>query len=332
MIYPVVCKYQLKGLIRFSFLFYNHKLDWTIKISPILDHSLANPSQLTCFKLVFKLVLQVNKSGWKFILKPLTQSAWIALFVTCLILLSFDFVAIKMGSQHKISHNLIILFGGVSLTIVISFYSGAQTMFLASDMEAPFSTILDGLKYHPDWTFVLPYGDENIFINLFAHLFNDSDMGEKFKRAEEFRREPVQIDEAFDLLNKGKYYMLTSPNRVTSMIDDNSLSSLSVFCDDSKMSHSYIVPKNSPFKQAINRGLTRMRNIGVLQMLIRKLRSKEEQTKFASAKQSNRGIDFQQVSLMFYIGGAVVILVVMLVVCEKSLYTYAYKQPNKIST
>ncbi len=253
-------------------------------------------------------------------LKPMSKEAWAAIIVMFLLIMIFVLASRELGGRLNASHKLTLVMGGVCCTILLSFYGGAQTMFLASETQPPFDTILEGLKYHQDWEFILPYGDENIFINLFAHLFNDPGMEWAFQQAEKFRNNPIDLTKALGQLKEGRYYVLTTSNRVTTALDDISLSAISVFCHSSRTPHSYMVPKNSPFKRAINTGLTRMRNIGVLKMLERMTRSTEEETKFAHKKISHKGIDLMQISLMLYAGVGIIVCVFFLVMCEKYLF------------
>ncbi len=252
-------------------------------------------------------------------IKPLTKSVWIGILLTTLMLLLFEWLIYKLGKYNYFSHKIILAIGGISFTGLLSFYSGAQTMFLASDKEAPFHTILDGLTKHPDWTFLLPYGDENIFLNLFGHMSEDPSMAWVFEQAERRRANPISIEDALDMLHQGKYYVLTSIIRVASNRHDEALKSITVFCDTAKIENprAFLLPKNSPFKRAIDLGLIRMRNIGVLDMIIRKLRSKEVETKFASANYGSKGIDFQQVSLTFYMGSGVVVIALIILFGER---------------
>ncbi len=253
-------------------------------------------------------------------IKPLTKSVWAAVLATILLFLLSTWSINILGKGHSPSHKITLTVGGICITFLLSFYGGAQTMFLASDMEPPFDTILDGLKYHKDWTFLLPYGEENMFINMFAHLFDEPDMVSVFKHAEKFRKQPLALSSAFEMLVQGKYYFLAAPNRAISVLDDESLGTLSMFCDTKSTPQAYMLPKNSPFKRSINRGITRMRNIGVLKMLKKKMDGSDDQSKFAKKQPGDKGIDLQQVSLMFYFGSGVVATVLILVTCEKFWY------------
>jgi hypothetical protein len=138
--------------------------------------AITNKRQITTdyfhpfFKYEFKLYLNINlipeEWDWTFFTRPLHLYTWL-IMLSAFGLLSCAYLCIIKFAIKNVKTGLecMSLNGWLLFTMLFAFYSGAQTMYLATPKELPMKTVSDAIKAYPAWNLV-SVPKEHIFIRM----------------------------------------------------------------------------------------------------------------------------------------------------------------------
>ncbi len=245
-----------------------------------------------------------------FFIMPLTKKAW-ALVITLAILVIAGENVLNVYFQGKlIGKQLWITIGGIACALITSYYSGAQTMFLTSEITIPFETICEGLTEAPGWDFMIAKGDEDTYSTRYPDQSFDGD------HIVELDKGLVMLasGQSRDFLVAGSQRVYSELSRIGSNVDED----LVEFCNPLLRIGTFILPRSSPFKAAINRGIMKLHQMGMLPILGRRWAGAAADSLDKDLGPMASGINFWQMMLVIHCGCGVVGLVVCILLLEKT--------------
>ena len=240
-----------------------------------------------------------------FLLKPLSMQAWVGVALISGVCL--------LGTWTINVNRMWLVVGGLSSALVIAYYSAAQTMFLVSDREMPFETIYEGLAENENWHPLLLSGESHLIGHLFA--YSEYDAVKAIEHGDYFKEHPIGTKQAMDILNKGNYFIISGLARIKLELQELPTHldyHLVTFCKPTIRPTGFLVPKTSPFKQALNKGLANLRQTGAMAQL--QARWKGD---LGPSSQQTQTITLSQVVLIFQAGLVVLLACLILLVLER---------------
>ena len=232
----------------------------------------------TSFALVsLKAALYIgeSKKGLDFSLfnRPFTWKSWVVVICMSILIMALSGIWFQLKVPGPmISKRCIILVSGMYFIIVHSFYGGASTMFYATPRKIPFEGIYDALKFHPVWKLISLEGYSNMYNNM--ELTNE--VRQLLQRMETNRESIIKqnLSEAFKVLKEPGYYLHGMTTDIEYYLQTNNVSYQDLALSQSKTevfgSTCLILQKHSPFLPIFNDGIMKMRQTGLIQLLMRK--------------------------------------------------------------
>jgi hypothetical protein len=99
------------------------------------------------------------------LLRPFTRNTWI--FILVMLFAIFVVLIVPncmfINYENTDAHLATVTAGWFFFTLINAYYSGALTMFFASEMTLPFSSMSDVLKEYPDWKVMILSGNEAMY-------------------------------------------------------------------------------------------------------------------------------------------------------------------------
>ncbi len=256
--------------------------------------------------------------GRSLLVTPFTSMSWLLIISLVLFMGSIEgaFTFHRKPSCVATSRLLIFL-SGILEVLLLAYYGGALTMFLASFPDAPFNSMYEALT-QDEWKLLVANGDETVIENVFdvskhprlRRQHNRISSGE-FKRSD---RSILSVLE--ELQTKPLRFMAGTRERLLwskSFHKARLTFRLFEFCEPVPLQGSLVVPKNSPYKSALNFWILRLRDSGILHQLEKDLVGIHPSKLPVIA--SNQ-IGFGQVELAFVVGAVALTVVLALLALE----------------
>ncbi len=267
---------------------------------------------------------EVSRDDFAVLLKPMTVPSWALSFLLIgAVVLGKDGLKAYHHTDDSNWFKMWMSVGGLACTVGTAYYSGAQTMFLASEPDLPFSSMLEGLTKATDWEFLVGAGDETFVIDALRNLAkNDPNALKKVAELKTALEEnPMSSLEAIQTLNSDHSCLISPVARVRLELRGKKSSAsnnrrLVSFCDPLVSPHAFLLPRSSPFKPALERGIASLRQRGTLKALAWRWGISSEWTEDSSAA-LKRSIGFGQVSSAFAFGAVVAAASLLLLLFER---------------
>ena len=262
------------------------------------------PVRLQCFLSLKDL--QVDFSLYS---RPLTKTALIltVLVVIFALLISEEsFIVDKLVLTKMFGYRVLLLSIGFFNLLIMAFYEGALTMFLASEPTLPFSSLMEGLTLYPKWS---PIVSSDIMLDLLEHYSP--------KNAENFAERKSEIvlgfKESVEKMESGRFFRFSSREYMALYLSDKPEHHITAFGRPEIYFQGMLVPKNSPFLKVINHGIIRLYNNGLLDRIL----AHHFYADFPIKGQPSKTVlTLKHTGLLFIIYGIGIILVIVFVVCE----------------
>ncbi len=280
--------------------------------TPIID------DRVRCFASLSQVT---HNSDMKFLLTPFASKAWICLLgISCAIIIGmllFSRFGIE-SSEDQTAGSIMLCAGGLAFTVTMGYYSGSQTMLLATRPSLPFDDLLSGIL-SAQWKVLIVKGDDLLFRTLFPEQLESN---EKLRRLEEhMKQDTLRMKDALGQLYGSKRFIAATETRVGFFLKNNPEAvkePVVSFCPPLHSIQGLILPKNSPFKEAINHGILQMRQTGVLETIARRWRGNLAS---AAAVPVATAVDVRQTSVALFMGGLALVASLVLLSVEKVMFS-----------
>ncbi len=257
------------------------------------------------------------------LLKPFTCLSWIFVVLFLFLLKGCLNLITKAWKPPESSDaaKMVSLSSGMLAVLVNAFYAGALTMFLASKADLPFDSIFEGLN-QDSWQLLMSHGDERTIENNFD-LSKYPRLREKHeylvsKEHMEQDRRIVKILQ--QLQTEPTRYLITYSSRVHWAMEEyrNNVSFTMVeFCQSMTGYGALILPKNSPYRDALNAWILKLKDSGLLSQFEREWMRYRPKKIAAGAFKGQGPINLGQVLYVFVAGGVIVAVVLLTLAMEK---------------
>ncbi len=225
-----------------------------------------------------------------FLARPFSLKAWIVTvcaILACLMLVAAGGVGWGSSSNNNVANNnsggnhhlnsrglaMASLLGGLTFTVLSSFYGGALTMFLADGGDPPFSDILDGPATDSSWTLLLARGDEATFSNIFDMSDDKVAAADKKYNSDAYRSTQAATfkETLLQLGTVPRSVLFATRERVTRELsqlgEEGGELELKRFCRPRETSYGFMLPKGSPFVRPMNSAIMRLWEQGEIRRL-----------------------------------------------------------------
>jgi hypothetical protein len=220
------------------------------------------------------------------LLDPFT---WISWLIMITLLLKMDLITTFL--KGKFSHAkdtvyFISLFSGILEFLILAYFGGALTMFLVTQPEVPFRTQLEGLR-NSDWSLLVIAGDESYFGHTFdlerypkIKAKNEEIYSKSFPPATQRRLGHILKD----LSSRPNHFTITIDRRLVwarNHPNNKAISNFNLlkFCDTVRHRAALMIPKNSPYKDALNYWILKLRDFGLMRQLEQQLGAADQPLK-----------------------------------------------------
>ena len=116
--------------------------------------------------LVVALTPDPQKVDLAFLTRPFASRTWVGIGLSVAVILLAVFVPCCSwtGYEDSDAYQTTATVAWTFFTLVNAYYSGALTMFFASEMDLEFSTLEDVLEAYPTWKLMILSGNEAMYV------------------------------------------------------------------------------------------------------------------------------------------------------------------------
>ncbi len=254
-----------------------------------------------------------NYGDTALLMSPFTPMAWI--------FASLSFATLKGVTSYFSPSTLwairVLAFScGILQVFLAGFYEGALTMFLASKAGAPFESMYMGLS-QGTWEVLLSNGDESfILINFDQERLPELREQHRKVTSEEYLRQDRTLFKVLgDLQTKQHHFTIINRDRfLWAMGRHKDVFTFHTyeFCEHVFTYGALMIPKNSPYKNALNFWILKLQDFGILDQLKNSIELPQGRLKEAT---SNK-VTLRQLALAFKSLAVILATVLVLLAME----------------
>ena len=246
------------------------------------------------------------------LLKPFKPLVWALIAAFSAVSGILTWLGGKMRAESGV--NMSGIASGSCLTLLLAYYGGALTMFLSSTPNWPFTTVRDALLLFPVWK---PIVAGIVVIPLLTAVAPEMALQLEQSKEDLVAKDMKHFAEMF--AEGEKRFAFAHSVSMGAILAAPGLDVLRIPCSDIRVSHSLLLPKNSPLTPILNDGIRRAAESGIMTQIMGKWKKKVIPEDVSPSPVFS--LSFEHTALLFILLLASFVSAITLLCCEMKVHS-----------